>query len=289
MGNSHTSNQIEQSISESMKVLNTAIQQCSTKVDLQQAIKAMGNGNHFENIDFNSEVSVDVSCVQDTLVKNDITQSISNSMQQAAKSSIGALSVTPGNADADNITRNFITLGTQLENTFKQNCMTKLDVKQTIDVHGNDNVWKGISFNSTADIIKSCVQTSSAVNKAKAEILNSVKQFATAEKKGLGLGMMVLVIGIIVVVVMGGGTKMLTSPTLWIAVFGIVFSYGGLAFMQGWWPFHGKKPKKGDEKKEDGVDAADPETVLGAETSKETDTYYNKPLQRGKETFWAEL
>jgi hypothetical protein len=243
MGNATTKNVIENHIQSSIDIINSAVQDCSTTMKQEQLLDIIGDGNNISHIDFSSMMNADISCIQAASVQNDIQSKISNNMQQMAKSILGALSLNPGSAKAENIMKSSIKMGAHIQNTFNQKCGTKLNSSQVLRVRGNNNTASYMSYKTAASIIKNCVTTSSAVNKATQDILNQLKQTATAEKKGLSLGFMIFII----ILVLGsfglGGTVVLTSPPFIIGVLTLIGGYTFVSWSQGWWPFPPSKKK----------------------------------------------
>jgi multidrug efflux pump subunit AcrB len=248
MGNATSKNEIHNSIEQSIKIINDAVQDCSSVMTQSQLLSVSGSGNNISHVDFSQMMDANISCTQDASVQNDITAKISAKMEQSAKSVLGALSLNPGNAKADNIMSSFVKLGVAVQNTFNQKCQTQLNSTQTLDVTGSGNTISFIHFDQAAKIIRDCVTKSKAVNKIKTDIAVKAKQKASAEKKGLSLMMLFLLIVGVVLAFTFGGTGLLTSPAFIIGIIALIGGYLGLAFWQHWYPFPAKKEDKKEEK-----------------------------------------
>jgi hypothetical protein len=168
-------------------------------------------------------------------------------MSQMAESIMGAISLNPGSAEAKNITRTAIKLGTEIVNSFNQRCGSRLDTKQTVRVEGNNNVIEFISFKQAAALIRNCVQTSSAVTTVANDIQAQIDQTAKAEKKGIDLNFLVIIIVGIVLVFGAGGTKVVTSPAFIGGVVVLVGIWLGVAWATSRFPFQKKKPPPDDD------------------------------------------
>ena len=247
MGNAVTKNIINQHMSASVKVLNDTVQNCGTQMTQEQLLDVAGSGNTVRHVDFSSMMSADISCSQTASVQNDISQKLSSKMEQMAKSIMGAISLNPGNAEATNISKASLALGTTIRNSFNQNCGSSLNSNQTLKVGGNNNTIEFISYKQAASIVKNCVQNSSAVTSAKQDLEAAIKQVATAEKKGLSLMMLVVIILGIIGALYFGGVKLATNPFFWIGCITLIAGYVGLAWFLKWWPFlSAKNAGKGD-------------------------------------------
>lgn len=245
-GGSKTKNEIVSSINLSMDILTKTIQNCGTFMTSNQVLRVSGDYNRIYHTSFKDVMSLNVSCLQTAKVTNEVASQISNEMSQSAKSIIGSLNVGGGTAEADNITKNFIKLGTAIQNTFNQDCIQNIQHLQELDVSGNHNNLKYQSFSAMAEVVKNCVQNSDAVNKATAAIENSVDQKAHAEKKGLldGLGMIILIIIVVVGGVVLTGGKAATNPKFIMAALAAVAAYMGFAYWKKKWPFTEDEDKK---------------------------------------------
>lgn len=264
MGNASTRNIIENSIDLSVKAVTDAVQDCATVMTQEQALRIRGDGNVVSNVRFEQMMNVNISCVQDTSVQNDISSKISNEMTQMAESVLGAISLNPGSARADNITRTAIKLGTEILNAFNQKCGSKLDSKQTIKVDGNNNVLEFISFSQSNSLIRDCIQTSSAVNKAKSEIQNTVDQTAKATKKGVDLMLVAAIIAAVALLFAAGGqqvTTVVTSPAFISGVVVLVILFVGTMYVA----------KRGPFKPDPPVPAPEPDPAEDEDPAVETD------------------
>lgn len=269
MGNASTKNEIDTTINETISVMTKVVQNCSSKLTQEQLIDIAGDGNVVEHVSFNSFMTVDSKCLQTTKVNNDIIAKIGSQMDQSAKSTLGALSLNPGNADAENITKAYVNLGVAIANTFNQDCTSHLASSQKVVVNGHGNRIRYISFNDVATVIKKCTQSSVAVNKASADLEQAIKQKATAEKKGVDLMFLfIVIIGIIGTIFVGGG-KVVTNPAFLTAVIVLILIYIGLAYSQGWWPFSKNNTDEADKRVTDKTSSADA-TAVPANVS----TYY---------------
>lgn len=247
MGNASTKNIIETSIDLSINVITTAMQDCATTLTQDQLLQVIGDGNSVSHVNFRSMMNTDISCMQETKVQNDISSKISNKMEQMAKSILGALSLNPGNADAENIIKNSIKLGTKIQSAFNQKCGTEIKSSQTLKVQGDNNIISFISFDQAISLIKNCVSHSSAVNDIKNDIENTAKQIASAEKKGISLMFLAIIVIGIVMFVGVGGTKIATSPAFIGGVVVLVFMFLAVMFITKKGPFKEDTPAPPDK------------------------------------------
>jgi hypothetical protein len=270
MGDTISTNVIKQAVELSVGVINTAVQNCSTVMTQDQMLSVIGNNNHFSNDSFKSMMNVNISCVQSTEVKNDIKSKIDAKMDQMATSVMGALSLNPGSAEATNIADSALRLGTTITNSFYQLCGTNLKSSQTLEVKGNDNTFNFISYTESAEIVKNCITTATAVNEAVAEVKALTTQKAKAEKKGISLLFMVVIILGILGFMIVGGTAVVTSPAFIAGIIILIGGYIALAYSQKWAPFSKDNDKKDDDdKKED-----DDDKNKKKKTDKGVDSYY---------------
>lgn len=252
-------NLIESAISMSIQASNDATQNCYSQSSDTQSMTICGNDVHIGNISMDQRKTVDVSCMMHAQANTDIKAKINQQMEQLAKAVTG---MAPGisNSESDNITRTSAALGIAIANSFSQSCGSAVAQQQEINV---DCAAKGvhigyISLKQAADVTTKCVQESAAVNKAKGDLENAIKQSAIA-KAGSMMELVILIavifLGLIGLFAFGGKefsqtlTKTVTNPYLLTAVGIGLASYMGLAYKFNWSPFDTPAPPAKDEPK----------------------------------------
>ena len=237
MGGAITKNIIDNHMSATAEVLNESIQDCGGDIDQEQSLVIGGKHSTLRNVDMSSNVAVDFSCSQTASAQTDVDQKLSAKMEQMAKSVMGAISLNPGTAEASNITKLCLNLGTAVHSTFNQKCGSKLHSRQSLVAGGEDNYTDGVTMTTATSIIKSCGLTSDAITKARAQLDAAIKQVASAEKKGLSLAFLVVIVLGILGGLYFGGVTLATSPVFWIGCLTAIAGYFALAYFAKWWPF----------------------------------------------------
>lgn len=269
MGNTSSTNIVDNAVQATVEIINQAMQDCSTQMRQDQLVHVKGNNNVTEGIDFSQMMSADISCTQETQISNEIQQTIDQEMQQRASAIMGAISLNPGSADASNIMKGFVDLGTAVHSNFTQRCASALTSTQALVVEGDGNVTRFLSYKQAADILKRCSTDSHAVTKAKQDLKQKISQIAKAEKKGIDLMFLAVIFLGLIGLVGVGGTTVLTNKYVIMGVLAAGAAYLGVAFYTKSGPFQKKDPPPappGKPTPEAGEAGEDPKKETGKES-----------------------
>jgi hypothetical protein len=189
MGNSSSSNTIDNFVSSCIDIYNNSVQNCGTKISQKQGIYIDGvKGDvKLSDIDWTQYLSVSTACLQQATVDNQATQDITTAIAQSATTISQALSLNPGSTDSTNITRLTEELATNIKNSFSQGCAINAVQEQTITVRNVDGsvYLNAVKWKETAETITKCVQATAASTAAYQSLSQALSQTAKSEQKGI--------------------------------------------------------------------------------------------------------
>jgi len=211
VGKSKSTNILENYIDQSIKFMESTTQSCyvSANNNINWKIRAKGNVD-ISNMNFSQVVGLDNKCLQDTTSNTTILNQMENSAKQAASATVGAMPVGLNDAEANNITKNYINVAEEVRKAFAQTCSNSGDNNATFDIDGGGDVKLGYvnldqAQTGMAECVQKVVSNSDVVQKTK----NDNNQSAVSETKGLldFLNSWILILIIIILAIVFVGYK----------------------------------------------------------------------------------
>lgn len=213
MGNTTASNTINQTINQSLSIINTTAQSCPSTVSTSQLVDISnitgGSTVNIGTINLNDVETVDVMCVQDAVSSGAISSNVMSGLEQLAASTVAALNFNIGSVQADNTTNAIFNLGASVVQATTQTCTLFASSNQSFTING---VYEGstvnvgvVNISNEENAQLSCVQNSQQVASATAMLMTAIDQSATATKSSifdfLGgiIEIIVLVIAVIII------------------------------------------------------------------------------------------
>ena len=229
MGNSQASNILNNTINQSISILNRTVQKCETSLSQQQGIDINGCSGDviIRNVNFNQSGTIDIQCAQSSSSTNEITDEIKTNFEQSAEAINQALSLNPGSTDANNVTNLMQQLALDVVNTYSQTCIggtvQSQQITRTCPATGGGNTTiEQVNFDQVSNGTSSCTQDAINDNSAKLSIENIISQKARAVVEPiLGLGALILIVIIVVIVLFMTGASSITSIIVIIIVIAV--------------------------------------------------------------------
>ncbi len=242
----------------------SSTQNCQNEIAEIQQINVNNNRNsniNIGNIEGKQSISANTTCIQ----TNDVKQSVTTAVQQAAKQVSTAISgfLALSSSDASEVADLTQKVATTISDSFTQNCLTSLTENQTININDNSGsvITAGnVNFQQSIGDTVDCVSKTSAVQQASSQLKQKISQKATAITLGI-MGPLLLIIIVIVIIILvvviggglvegggksgGSGGSESKSVNVIGIVISVLFVYLVVAFFLGWFPFK-KKVSLGD-------------------------------------------
>ncbi len=209
MGLALSSNVSKQLISASTDVVTTAYQNCQVDSSQVQNIAVIdcSNVQILDNV-FKQSYAVRADCVQQTQTDANIQSSINQQASQLATALTQQFGL--GSAAASNMSNNTIQLMTAVQNSYTQQCATKISSGQSIKCVGSNNVEiNGNIFDQTFEGTRSCMQQAVSNTQADIAIKQIISQTAKAKEANFLSGIiggiaLLLILGIIFMLIYSG-------------------------------------------------------------------------------------
>jgi hypothetical protein len=221
-----TTNIIDSSVSSMTSVGNVTKQTCAPLAAQTMKVTAKSCGNTvIRGNTFSQKQVMDVTCAQNAAQQANSQMNVDQKADQMAKSLTAALALTPGSAEATNITKMSMAIGTVVKNKIDQTLNSASAA--AIDVYVNscpsspgyssephdisiiDNQFLQFS-NTIANLSQTSSQISSAVNSLK----QYVKQVADAKRPGLFGDFGPIVAVVVAVIALAFAAKMMRKRGL---------------------------------------------------------------------------
>jgi len=237
MGNVQATNILNNTIDQSISILNNTIQVCETSLAQNQGINVTGcQGNIvISNVNFNQTGSLDVGCASSSSSTNQVESTIKNNFKQAADAINQALNLNPGSTTATNITSLMEQLAINVVNSYSQSCISNTVQEQSINVTcpatGSGNVTiETVNFNQVTKGITQCTQDAINTTGIKTQIQNIIDQNSSATVQPIFFGVFIVLFIIVIIILLVFGA----SASTWIITIIILIAIGvGVAFALG--------------------------------------------------------
>ena len=212
MGNTTSTNTIEEAIASTMNVYTNNTINCAGQTGNSQTYAADGaKGATVSGLNLKQTAVSKLKCMQSTKISNDIQNKVDQQLTQAAASMSQSLNLNPGDTSANNMISNSVTLATDITNTVTMNCVPK--TLNTIDVEAKSKdgvaTIKDITADQTASLLANCVQSATVDNKALNDIKTQTDQTAKAVEQsvaGVLYAIAAIIVALGILFLAGGGT-----------------------------------------------------------------------------------
>lgn len=172
------------------------------------------------NINQNSNVAPNLTCIQNSVNTADITNKVANEIKQKAEAAVKGLALGVSSNDSRNLSDITTRIATNINMTNLTNCAQKTLQEQAFSIDGlkvdcGDSGEVKIS-DITQSITNQAVATCTSKNENTAKVVNDLQtflsQYATSTTKGFDLGDIVgMVVGVILLVLCIGGLKAMSG------------------------------------------------------------------------------
>lgn len=257
MGNVEAKNILENTIDQSLVILNQTTQQCETPLIQSIGVNISGCSNVIlSDFTLRQTGEFNIECATAASSTNEIESTISTQFTQASEAINQSLNLNPGSTSAENITSLMQKLSTSITSTYSQECIASTIQTQQVNVtnctgpDGGTVRLERFNFEQISKGTATCTQETDAVSSIKSQVENIIDQSAKAElQNALGPILIIIVLVIIVIIIFyTQGASMIIYVVLFAVV--IIGGYFGLAYLFSWWPFNESPTDSG----EDGTD-----------------------------------
>src|SRR3972149_3970418 len=130
MGASYAKSQIDSAVNDAITETNNNNQNCTNKNVGQNSVFINCNNIIGNTITITSNDFIDISCLQNVNISEDVQTSIINDFKNAASAAVGVLGA--GYADAEAIVNTSVNLGIAMTSSALQTCANDTNVKNEI-------------------------------------------------------------------------------------------------------------------------------------------------------------
>ncbi len=222
---------------------NESITRCETPVALSQSFSISGCTDvTIDNINFTQSGEIGTDCQQEILSSTETDTQISQIFTQQAEAISQAFSLG-GGSEAENITKLMQQLNTDIQNSYKEECLNPVIENQTFDIPCNSDLGGtvkigSVNFDQTIKAMTKCTQETRSVTQTKTKIENIIDQKSKAVIEPLFGGIiLIIVIIIIIFFVMRGSGGSSSWITIIVVIAILIGGYLLVAWFSGWWPF----------------------------------------------------
>ena len=245
VSSSNASNILDNTITQSINILNRSIQRCETPITQISGISITGCTNVvIRGVDLEQNGQIKIECAQSTSSSSDIKPQIEINFRMAAEAINQALNLNISSTTAQNITNLMQQLSTEIINTYSSTCLGPVVQKQTIELECASNLGgmitiEQVNFRQTASALTNCVQANNSVNTITTDIKNIIQQQARSVVEPIfTIGSLIIILIIVLLFVfifLGASIKSIIIFLVIAAV--IIGIYLLIAWFLGWWPF----------------------------------------------------
>jgi carbon monoxide dehydrogenase subunit G len=212
-GATQSINEVNQTVTEMTQVVSSTIQGCGVFSNVSQVISVyqdcLGSNNvDISHVRFSSLATVDLKCVQSASAQQSVTTAVTQDAQQMATAIAGFLGLDLSSQEAKNIAKLSMDVATSISNSFAQTASAAVSANQGIYIHQTgqncNTTLNVISFDSIQDTVVDVIQHTSVVQSAVTNLIQEIKQVASAKVTSILEKIAIFVVAL-VAVVLGGG------------------------------------------------------------------------------------
>ena len=182
MGSDNSKNEIDSALNVTAKSVTDIYQGVGMSCGVNNEF--FSNHCNLKNvtIDQNATCAVDVEAMQTAAATTNVKQDVSNEISQFSKAVKQNISLNPGSAESENITKTIVNLETDISNNIAQDCISDLTSHNIATCANSD--WNGVLIKQKTgmDGVTKCIMNSNVMNQTTQTLSQVIDQKSTAEE-----------------------------------------------------------------------------------------------------------